>query len=91
MEPKPSAWWGREAIGAFLTTVPAGGRLEQIRLVLTAANWQPALAAYILDGEQEVHRAYGVMVLTIDQRGISAITGFANPSLFHRFGLADTL
>ncbi len=45
MPPFPMAYRGREAIAQFFATVPAGGRLDQITLVPTRANRQPAVAA----------------------------------------------
>ena len=85
MPPAPLAYRGREAIGAFFATVPAGGDLTAIRLVPARANGQPAVAAYLRDGA--VARAYGVMVLTVHAGRIGEITGFADPSLFPLFGL----
>jgi len=79
---------GREQIARFLRTVPAEGRLDRIRLVATRANGQPAVAAYLpSDGGLE---AYGVMVLTVVDEAIQAITGFQDPSLFAAFGLPQT-
>ena len=63
MPPSPLIFHGSQAIGEFFATVPAEGALDQIELVPTRANGQPALGAY-LDGQ-----AYGLMVLTIDRRG----------------------
>jgi RNA polymerase sigma-70 factor, ECF subfamily len=71
--------------------VPAGGALDQIRLVETRANRQPAVAAYMLDPEDGSYRAYGVMVLTLDEEAIAAITGFADASIFPFFGLPPEL
>ena len=85
MPPAPLAYRGRDAIGAFFATVPAGGNLAAIRLVPTRANDQPAVAAYMRDGGIGV--AYGMMVLTIQAGLIGEITGFADPSLFPLFGL----
>ena len=47
MPPEPAYEVGTEALGQFFRTVPAEGRLNEIRLVETAANRQPALAAYV--------------------------------------------
>ena len=91
MPPVPMVVHGAEAIGRFFATVPAGGRLDEIRLVPTAANRQPALAAYTLDSESGEHRGYGVMVLALDRERIRGIVGFADTSLFGRFGLPATL
>jgi hypothetical protein len=43
------------------------------------------VAAYIRDGGTA--RGYGIMVLTIRNRMVDEITGFADPSLFALFGL----
>ena len=51
MPPEPLYVTGAEAVGAFFESIPLGGRLDRIRLVPTAANRQPALAAYAWDGE----------------------------------------
>jgi RNA polymerase sigma-70 factor (ECF subfamily) len=87
MPPVPLHIRGAENIGEFFATVPAEGRLDEFRLVPTAANGQPALAAYMRDPVGGVHRAYGVMVFALDEGSISGIVGFADASLFERFGL----
>jgi RNA polymerase sigma-70 factor (ECF subfamily) len=91
MPPVPMAFRGSEAIGQFFATGPAGGRLDEIRLVPTAANRQPALAAYILDAETGSYRGYGLMVFTLHGETICGIVGFADPSLLERVGLPVTL
>jgi RNA polymerase sigma-70 factor (TIGR02960 family) len=91
MPPEPLLFRGRQAIGDFFATVPAGGALDQIRLVPTHANRQPALAAYLLDPAAGVHRGYGLMVLSLDGDAIAEITGFADPTLFPFFGLPAEL
>jgi SnoaL-like domain len=85
MPPAPLAYRGRQGIGTFFATVPAGGDLARIRLLPAQANQQPAVAAYMRDGGAA--RAYGIMVLTIRDGMIGEITGFADPSLFPLFGL----
>ena len=91
MPPAPLLFRGRQAIGEFFSTVPAGGALDQIRLLPKRANRQPALAGYVLDREAGVYRAYGIMVLTLDGDAIAEITGFSDPSLFPLFGLPREL
>jgi RNA polymerase sigma-70 factor (ECF subfamily) len=90
MPPQPMWFQGRAAIGQFFATVPAEGRLDRIRLLPTRANGQPALAAYTEDAEG-VYRAYGIMVLTVRDGAIAAITGFSDQTLFSAFGLPDAL
>jgi len=88
MPPEPLLFRGRQAIGHFFATVPAEGALDEIRLLPTRANRQPALAAFVLDREAGIHRAYGLMVLSLDGDAIAEITGFVDPSLFPWFGLS---
>jgi RNA polymerase sigma-70 factor, ECF subfamily len=91
MPPEPFHVRGAEALGAFFRTVPLEGRLDRIRLVPTAANQQPALAAYAWDERIGEHRAYGVMVFALDGESVAGIVGFADARLFDRFGLPDSL
>jgi RNA polymerase sigma-70 factor (ECF subfamily) len=81
MPPTPLEYVGPAAIAGFLSTVPAGGRLDRFHLVATRANGQPAFGCY-LDG-----RAYGLMVLTLRRDRVAAITGFPDTGLFRSFGL----
>jgi RNA polymerase sigma-70 factor (ECF subfamily) len=87
MPPERLRFDGREAVGEFFATVPLGGRLDRIDLVPARASGQPALAAYARD-DDDVPRAYGVMVFAIRGEQIAGITGFAQrPDLFTRLGL----
>jgi RNA polymerase sigma-70 factor (ECF subfamily) len=90
MPPFPMAYRGREAIGQFFATVPAGGRLDQITLIPTRANPQPAVAAYVCDQGSGTATAYGIMVFTIDGTMIGEIAGFADPALFPSSGCPAT-
>src|SRR5919197_79802 len=49
MPPEAAEYLGPEAIGRFLSTVPAAGSPERFRLVPTRANGQPAFACYLMD------------------------------------------
>lgn len=80
---------GRTEVARFFATVPAGGRLDTIPLVRTAANGHPALAAYLPDQSARCH-GYGIMVFTSAEDSIATITGFPSPDLFERFGLPRT-
>jgi len=91
MPPEPMYVRGAEAVGRFFATVPQGGRLDEIRLVPTGANGQPALAAYVLDAAAGTYRAYGVMVFALRRDRIAGIVGFADPSVFDAFGLPGEL
>jgi RNA polymerase sigma-70 factor (ECF subfamily) len=89
MPPERMRVAGARTIGDFFATVPQQGRLDEILLLQTATNRQPALAAYARDGDG-AHRPYGLMVLQIDRR-ISTIFGFPDPWLFDQCGLPREL
>jgi RNA polymerase sigma-70 factor (ECF subfamily) len=91
MPPEPVEFQGPDAIGRFLSTVPAAGALDRFRLVPTRANGQPALACYLRDPHAPIARAYGLMVLTLRGGRVAAITGFPDTSVFAAFGLPRTL
>jgi len=82
MPPDPAVFLGRREIVDFFATVPAGGALDEIPLVQTRANRQPAVGAYFPDPEAGVYRPYGIMVLTLDGESIAEITGCTDPSVF---------
>jgi RNA polymerase sigma-70 factor (ECF subfamily) len=89
MPPERAEFAGRQQIVDFFATVPAGGRLDLIDLVVVRANGQPALAAYLPDARGDC-RGYGIMVLDSADGMITAITGFPDPYLFPAFGLPTT-
>jgi len=91
MPPEPLEYQGPVAIGGFLSTVPAGGSLERFCLVPTRANGQPAFGCYLADPRAPIGHAYGLMVLTLSNDRIAAITGFADTSVFRTFGLPRTI
>jgi RNA polymerase sigma-70 factor (TIGR02960 family) len=89
MPPEPHEYQGRIAIGAFLSnrTVLRGAPL----LVPTRANTQPAFGCYFPSPQTEIARPSGLLVLTLQGDGISAITWFSDSSVFPQFGLPRTL
>jgi RNA polymerase sigma-70 factor (ECF subfamily) len=87
MPPLPDRYVGREAIGAFLATVPGGGRLDRFRLISTRANCQPAVAIYSRASDDGVYHPHAVMVLAIEGNAIASLVRFADHDLFARFGL----
>jgi RNA polymerase sigma-70 factor (ECF subfamily) len=60
------------------------------RMLPTAANGQPAAATYFR-GDDGVHRAFGVAVLTVTATGISRIVVFGGSELVTRFGYPPVL
>jgi RNA polymerase sigma-70 factor, ECF subfamily len=89
LELPPSARWytGGEAIA---NAVAGLGSRGEWRMLPTAANGQPAAAAYHRDADG-AYRAYGIVVLTLARAAIARITVFADPSLFGAFGLPQAL
>ncbi|HWJ45368.1 MAG TPA: hypothetical protein VNR63_08265, partial [Gaiellaceae bacterium] len=65
-------------------------RLDEIRLLPTAANRQPALAAYALGGDG-MHSPYGLMVMDVDGERVAGILGFPDPWLFEQLELPAAL
>jgi RNA polymerase sigma-70 factor (TIGR02960 family) len=90
MPPEPYEYQGGEAIARFLDD-RAARRGAAFRLVPVRANGQPAFGCYLPDQAAPIARAYGLMVLTLGDERVSAITWFSERSLFARFGLPRTL
>jgi RNA polymerase sigma-70 factor (TIGR02960 family) len=91
MPPEAAEYVGPEAIGRFLSTVPAAGALERFRLVPTRANGQPAFGCYLKDPHTPIAHAYGLMVLTLRRHRVAGLVGFADTAVFASFGLPRTL
>jgi RNA polymerase sigma-70 factor (ECF subfamily) len=90
MPPLPHAYQGGIAISAFLRSAEER-RGTPLRLAATRANAQPAFGCYLTMPDAEIARAYSLFVLTLEGDHISAITWFADSSVFPRFGLPRTL
>jgi RNA polymerase sigma-70 factor, ECF subfamily len=89
MPPMPAWFAGREHVGLFFRT----HILRQpgdFTMIPTAANGQPALAAY-RRGRDGAYRANGIEMLTFTGSRIARIVVFLDPSLFASFGLAPAL
>ena len=91
MPPAPLWFRGRAAIIDFLSTAPADGHPEKIRLVPVRSNRQPATAAYIADPEDGGYQFYGLMVFSMEGDAISAITGFPDSDISNYFDLPSWL
>ncbi len=90
MPPEPSEYQGPVAIGAFLRDREVR-RGVPLRLVPTRANGQPAFGCYLPVPNTDIARPRGLFVLTLHGDRISAITWFADTSVFPQFGLPRTL
>jgi RNA polymerase sigma-70 factor (ECF subfamily) len=91
LEMPPEATWfsGRELIGRFLAArvLTEPGRF---RMIPTAANGQPALAAYHRGRDGE-YRAHSICVLATAGSRVTRVTSFNDPSLFATFGLPQAV
>ncbi len=90
MPPLPYEYQGGAAIARFLDD-RARLRGANLRLVPTGANGQPAFGCYLPDAHAAIAHAYGLMVLTVRDDQISAITWFGDSAVMARFGLPRTL
>jgi RNA polymerase sigma-70 factor (TIGR02960 family) len=90
MPPEPYEYQGHVAIGSFLDD-RAIRRGAPLRLIPTRANGQPAFGCYFPSPDTEIARPFGLLVVTLDGDQISAMTWFADSSVFRLFGLPPTL
>ena len=89
LELPPSPTWFTD--GEAITHAVAGlGSRGDWRMLPTAANGQPAAAAY-LRGADGVYRAYAIVVLTASTMGIARLVVFGDTGLFPVFGFAQVL
>ena len=94
MPPFPTWFDGREEVVRafeFSTDRNSSSYLGRLRTVATAANRQPAVAAYVQRPSDSVYRALGVDVLRLEGGRVMEITRFVNADLFPAFGLGSTL
>ena len=90
MPPLPHAYQGPAVIGAFLRGAEQR-RGVALRVVPKRANGQPAFGCYLPQQDTAIARAHALFVLTLAGDQISAITWFADSSIFPKFGLPRTL
>jgi RNA polymerase sigma-70 factor, ECF subfamily len=91
-EMPPFVGWyqGAENIGRLVDTqCPAEGP-DDMRLVPTQANGQPAFGLY-MRGEDGVYRPFNLPVLTLGPEGVTHVSSFFDLSLFDTFGLPESL
>jgi SnoaL-like domain len=90
MPPQPLEYQGHQAIADFLRH-RAELRGAPLRVVPTRANMQPAFGCYLPDAHAAIARPYGMIVLTLEDDAVAAITWFADTGVFRHFGLPRTL
>jgi RNA polymerase sigma-70 factor, ECF subfamily len=89
MPPLPTWFAGREKVATFFESQVLG-RPGDFRMLPTAANGQPALAAY-QRGHDGAHHAHAIQVFTLTGSGVARIVSFNDPGLFTMFGLPQVL
>jgi RNA polymerase sigma-70 factor (ECF subfamily) len=89
MPPVPTWFAGREMVATFFESQVLG-QPGDFRMFPTAANGQPALAAY-QRGRDGAHHAHAIQVFTITGSGVARIVSFNDPGLFTIFGLPQVL
>jgi len=88
MPPEPVEFRGPLPIANYLREHLWG---QELKLVPTRANGQPALALYLPDPSAPLWRASSLVVLTLRGDRVSMLTRFGNLGLLARFGLPRTL
>lgn len=87
MPPAPHVYAGRDDIAAFLRTSFEWRRRRAMRVLPIGANRQPGFACYLSEPGGRVASPAGLLVLTVAEDGIAAITRFLDADLFRLFGL----
>jgi RNA polymerase sigma-70 factor (ECF subfamily) len=88
IEPGAGVWDGRDPVAAGLRE--GMNRPGRWRMVATAANRQPAVAAYVRAAGDDAYRAFAIILLRVEDGRLAGIDTFAEPGLFARFGLPDS-
>ena len=78
---------GRDAVAAFLLTVPDPGCPGRFRAEPCRANGQPALALYQPAEDGQPERPYAVLVAALAGGLIASLTRFGSPDVLQRFPL----
>jgi RNA polymerase sigma-70 factor (ECF subfamily) len=86
--PPSSTWYSGGA--AVARAVAALGSPGDWRMLPTAANGQPAAAAYHRSADGLYH-ADAIVVLIVTATGVTRLVVFGDPGLFARFGLPPAL
>lgn len=89
IEPGIGEWTGKPAVArALRRDMNTPG---QWRMLPTAANRQPAAAAYVRSADDTAFRPFALIVLRPQAGLLAAIDSFETPSLFAAFGLPASL
>lgn len=89
--PPFEGWYrGGENIGMLIRGNCPASQADDMRMVATSANGQPAFGLYMRN-EAGVHVAFQLHVVNATTRGVSHVACFFDLRLFERFGLPDRL
>ncbi|MBO0691942.1 MAG: sigma-70 family RNA polymerase sigma factor [Acidimicrobiaceae bacterium] len=87
MPPEPFEFRGARAVAEFLGRVWG----EDVKVVPTRANDAPAFGYYRPDPHADVHRAGGIIVVSVEDARVASITRFGDKGLFAAFGLPRSI
>jgi RNA polymerase sigma-70 factor (TIGR02960 family) len=85
MPPEPIEFRGLPAVGEFFRSFLSWG--QQVKLVPTRANCQPAFGYYLWDASTSAFRANGLLVVAMREDRVSSITRFGGAGVIARFDL----
>ena len=89
--PPFEGWYrGGENIGMLIRGNCPASQADDMRMVATSANGQPAFGLYMRN-EAGVHVAFQLHVVNATTRGVSHVACFFDLRLFERFGLPERL
>jgi RNA polymerase sigma-70 factor (ECF subfamily) len=91
MPPEPTWFSGREAIGAFLASLPLAASSPRHRLVPTRANGQLALGAFSWNEELGAFARHAITVLSLRGTEIVGLTFFRSAEAFTGFDLPERI
>ncbi|MCP2343281.1 RNA polymerase subunit sigma-70 [Actinomadura rupiterrae] len=88
MPPEPTDYRGAEAVARFILQFHQG---QEMKLLPTRANGQPALVLYLPDPHARLWRLCGLIVLTLRGEQVRGLVRFTGSSLSASFGFPRTL
>jgi hypothetical protein len=91
MPPAPHLYHGLDAIRSFLQASFEFRRERRVYLLPGRANNQPAFASYLTDRDEPIARPAGLLVLTLADERITAITRFHLNDLYPPLGFPAQL
>jgi RNA polymerase sigma-70 factor (TIGR02960 family) len=91
MPPAPHQYHGLDAIRSFLQASFEFRRARRVYLLPGRANNQPAFASYLTDRDEPIARPAGLLVLTLADERITAITRFHLNHLYPPLGFPAPL